>query len=281
MRKKIIIFLAAGILIVGGLFLYIYLDSHRPKHFSVTFLNIGQGDSALIKFENGQKMLVDCGPNKIVLSRLGRILPFYDRTIDYVLATHPDLDHYGGCVDVLRRYKVKTIIINGREKTNDPYWQEWNKAMREEPGATIVTMASPTSWNIASDTLHFISPDPSLLLSVGPADSNNYSIVFKLTHDRESFLFTGDMELPLENALLAKYCTSLCSALHADTLKVGHHGSESSSSENFLSFIQPKQAVISVGRNRYGHPSRRVLKHLERVGAEILRTDQLGNIRLE
>ncbi len=324
--KKIIIVIVIGLLVVGVIFVYIYIDSHRPRHFEVDFLNIGQGDSTLIQFANGQKMLVDCGPNKIVLSALGRHLPFYDNTIDYVLATHPDLDHYGGCVDVLKRYNVKNIITNGHTKPSDPYWQEWNKVMHEETyddhpltpsfarrgqrtPATIITMSSPTVWTIASDTLQFISPDPALKLDVGAADSNNYSIVFKLTHEGETFLFTGDMEVPLENELMRKYCATStvlssraesrdlarpdeisplaarlgrndngCTALRADTLKVGHHGSDTGSSEPFLAIVKAKKAIISVGKNKYGHPTLRVLKHLERSGAEILRTDQKGDI---
>ncbi len=324
--KKIIVVIILSLILAGGMLLYVYFDSHRPHHFEVDFLNIGQGDSALIKFENGQKMLVDCGPNKIVLSALGRHLPFYNRTIDYVVATHPDLDHYGGCVDVLQRYNVKNIIVNGHEKKYDPYWQEWNKMMHEEAGAKIITMASPTTWTIASDTLQFISPDPALHLDVAAADSNNYSIVFKLTHGNERFLFTGDMEVPLEDVLMEKYCgtttpdlsltlppssedlrpavgrganvtpppqgrgqgedsqmgarerVGTCPALHADTLKVGHHGSDSGSSEEFLSIVRAKTAIVSVGKNKYGHPSHRVFKRLERTGADILRTDQIGDI---
>ena len=311
--KKIFLIITISLLVIGGIFAYIYFDSHRPKQFEVDFLNIGQGDSALIQFANGQKMLVDCGPNRIVLSALSRHLPFYDKTIDYVLATHPDLDHYGGCVDVLKRYNVKNIITNGREKTYDPYWQECNRTMHAEPGATIVTMASPTMWTIASNTLQFMSPDPSFNLNVAAADSNNYSIVFKLTHGTETFLFTGDMEIPLENALMEKYCVTstsetsppvlpfakgrknrdpllskgegrersrsfACPTLHADVFKVGHHGSDTGSSEKFLSVVKPGTAVISVGKNKYGHPTLRVLKHLERTGAAVLRTDQLGDI---
>jgi competence protein ComEC len=346
--KKIIFIFAGCFLLVGGILLYIYLDSHRLKHFSVTFFNIGQGDSALIQFTNGQKMLVDCGANRKVLARLGKALPFYDRTIDYLVATHPDLDHYGGCVDVLKRYTVKNIIVNGREKKYDPYWQTWNKVMREETyddhpltpsflrrgqrrAAEIITMASPTVWTIAKGTLQFLSPDPALKLETGADDSNNYSIVFKLTHGSETFLFTGDMEDPLEKAVMGKYCVtstqlssraesrsrdasignpltresqrssdsstrgvypersrmgsgrndSECPALRADILKVGHHGSDSGTSEAFLSVVQPDQAVISVGRNKYRHTSLRVIRKLERIGAESLRTDRQGEIIIE
>lgn len=278
--KKILFFVGVMLtIILGGIFYYTI--SERQRHeFKVWFLNAGQGDSALIQFGDGETMLVDCGPDKRVLGELGRVLPFYVRTIDYVIATHSDLDHYGGCVDVLKRYDVKHIVVNDRSKFYDPYWREWDKAMRGE-GAEIITMASPTLWTIAGDTLRFLSPDPSFKLDTKADDNNNYSIVFQLTHGAKSFLFTGDMEMPLEEALMWKYCSSAvipCPALRSAVLKVGHHGSSGASSENFLAAVRPEQAIISVGPNRYGHPSRRALKHLERVGTEILRTDRLGAI---
>ncbi len=281
MKKSIIIILVLAVLI-GGLFLYTKLNNSQ-KHFQVTFFNIGQGDAALIQFNNGQKMLVDCGPDRKILAKLGRALPFYDRTIDYLLATHPDLDHYGGCVDVLKNYKVKKIIINGRKKEHDPYWRAWDQAIKDEAGAVVKIMDSPEEWLISSSTLEFLSPDTSLALDVGADDNNNYSIVFRLKNDRTSYLFTGDMELPLEKALVYKYCssTSTCPALQTDILKIGHHGSDSSSGEDFLSLVNPQIGIISAGKNnRYGHPSLRVLKKLDRAGMEILRTDEKGDIIL-
>lgn len=279
MKKKTIIILLVALVLSGSLFFYKkYNDSHH--HFQVTFFNIGQGDASLIQFNDGEKMLVDCGPDKKILAKLGQALPFYDRTIDYVLATHPDLDHYGGCVDVLKNYKVKEIIINGHKKENDPYWRAWDEAIKNE-GAIIKIIDSPEEWEISSSTLQFMSPDNSLPLEVAAADSNNYSIVFKLLSGRTSFLFTGDMEEPLEKALVHKYCSTTsttCPAIQANVLKVGHHGSDSSSGEKFLNIVQPQTATVSVGKNKYGHPSLRVLKKLERVGAEILRTDEKGDI---
>ncbi len=281
MKKKIII-ISVLVILISGIFLYTKINNSE-KHFKVTFFDIGQGDAALIQFNNGQKMLVDCGPDKKILAKLGQALPFYDRTIDFVLATHPDLDHYGGCVDVLKNYTVKEIITNGRKKENDPYWQEWDKTIEDEPGATIKVMSEPEVWTVGSSTLQFISPDPSLPLEVAAADSNNYSIVFKLQNANESFLFTGDMEMPLENALINKYCpntsTPPCPALQSDILKVGHHGSDTGSGELFLNLVHPQIATISVGKNNhYGHPSLRVIRKLERVGAQIIRTDQVGDI---
>ncbi len=274
---------ASAVLIISLSLLCYFLYKESAKHnFQVTFFDIGQGDAALIQFNDGKKMLVDCGPDRKILAKLGKTLPFYDRTIDYVLATHPDLDHYGGCVDVLKNYKVKEIIINGRKKEYNPYWREWDKAVKNE-GATIKVMDSPQVWHIASSTLEFLSPDRSLALDVKEDDNNNYSIVFRLTNGNKKFLFTGDMEVPLETALLKKYCpvtsTGSCAALESDILKVGHHGSDSSSGEEFLRAVNPKQAVISSGKNnKYGHPSLRVLRKTERAGAEILRTDTVGDI---
>ena len=320
--KKIILIISASLVLIGGIFLYIKINSHRPKQFSVSFFNIGQGDSSLITFANGQKMLVDCGPDKSVLSKLGGTLSFFDKTIDYLVVTHPDLDHYGGCLDVLKRYEVKEIVTNGSAKKYDPYWRSWDAAVRAEPAAVLVTMASPTVWSLAEDTLQFFSPDPALALNTSSADSNNHSIVFKLTHGTKSFLFTGDMEAPLETALLKKYCgesiTSLsfrtpvagvrnlvrfeqskldssssaqgglaqndnngCPALRSAVLKVSHHGSDTGSSETFLAAVQPTTAVISVGKNKYGHPSLRTIRHLERTGTKILRTDNEGDILFE
>ncbi len=263
--------------------LYFYFERQKDRlGFRVVFFNIGQGDATLIQFGNNKKMLVDCGADKKILAKLGRALPFYDRTIDYVLATHPDLDHYGGCIDVLKNYKVKEIIINGRKKEYDPYWRAWDQMIKDE-GAIIKIVDSPQEWIIASSTLEFLSPDKSLALDVGADDNNNYSIVFKLKNDRTSFLFAGDMEEPLEKALVQKYCSptsTSCPALQSDVFKVGHHGSDTSSGEDFLNFVNPQKAIISVGKNKYGHPSLRVLKKLERAGAEILITDEKGDIIL-
>ncbi|MEK7131865.1 MAG: MBL fold metallo-hydrolase [Patescibacteria group bacterium] len=279
--RKIIFIIACAVLL--GCVFYFYYNQNLPHKFQVTFFSIGQGDAALIQFANGQKMLVDCGADRKILAKLGRALPFYDRTIDYVMATHPDLDHYGGCVDVLKNYNVKEIIINGRKKEYDPYWRVWDEAVKNE-GANIKIVDSPQVWKIAGATLEFLSPDKSLALDVGVDDSNNYSIVFRLKNNRTNYLFTGDMEEPLEYALVYKYCSitsTVCPALQSDILKAGHHGSDSSSGENFLNFVNPQKAIISVGKNKYGHPSLRVLKKLERAGTEILRTDERGDIFME
>lgn len=270
--------------LVVGLLLYIKFTKESNRHFGITFFNVGQGDAVLIQFADGQKMLVDCGIDKSVLNRLGEALPFYDRTLDFLLVTHPDADHYGGCAGVLKRYEVKNIITNGEEKPNDPYWPVWQKYVQAEK-AINKNITQAEDWDIAGTKLEFLSPDQSLILAGKDGEGNNKSIVFRLLNDNQSFLLVGDAETLLENALLNKYCVStstplVCSRLKADVLKVGHHGSDSSSGELFLSAVAPSKAVISVGKNKFGHPSFRVLKKLQREGAEVWRTDESGDISL-
>lgn len=280
-HKKIL--LAAGIVLllsVGLLFYFLYKEFTKHE-FKVIFFDVGQGDASLIQFANGEQMLVDCGPDKNILSRLGRALPFYDRSIDYLMVTHPDLDHYGGCIDVLKNYTIKRVIVNGHTKS-DSFWQTWEKTLQAE-GAMVKVISDPQVWTIASSTLEFLSPDKDLALKIDADDSNNYSIIFRLKNDDASFLFTADMELPLENALLEKYCIDIsvfnCPALEANILKVGHHGSDTSSGEDFLRAVKAKEGVVSNGKNnKYGHPSLRVLRKLERAGMGVIRTDTVGNI---
>src|SRR3989339_155923 len=126
MNRRMLVILVVVLLVIFGLLIYLQYFVSNIRSSRVVFFNVGQGDAALVDFGNGQKMLIDCGPDRKILSKLGQYLPFYDRTIDYLLISHPDLDHYGGCVDVLRRYDVKNIIENGATKS-DPYFQVWDK----------------------------------------------------------------------------------------------------------------------------------------------------------
>lgn len=272
-RRKIILLLTLAIFICGVLY---YQRSERlRREFKVVFMNVGQGDAALVQFENGEKMLVDCGPNRSVLTALGRNMVFYDRTIDYLLVTHPDLDHYGGCIDVLKNFQVKKIFTNGEDKKGDPFYVEW-KTVSLQKNVEFVTTS--TVLAVASSTYRFFMPDRDLGLN--KSDANNYSIVFLLDHLGKKFLFTGDMGAEAEELLVKKYCpdNSPGCALDADILKVGHHGSDGSSSELFLQKVSPTTAVISVGKNKYGHPGMRAIRHLLRSGADIKRTDLDGDV---
>lgn len=280
MKKRAVILLVTTILFVVSFFIYREYQKLHGQKFSVTFFNIGQGDSALIKFRNGEKMLVDCGPDSLVLNKLSASLSFFDRSIDYLLVSHPDLDHYGGCPDVISRYYVKNIIINSEKKEYDNFWQAWNSAMYSS-GAKIKLVTTTYNLSIAETIINFLATASSS--PILKPDSNNNSLVFKLTDPKSdtSVLFTGDIEADAERAYRLTYCTvssTLCPYLHVKYLKAAHHGSDSSSSEDWLDAIRPDVAIVSVGKNKFGHPSLRVLRHLSRVGAEIWRTDEKNDI---
>ena len=265
--KKIII----AILILLALVVIVYTVTRKENTNSVraVFLDIGQGDASYVAFENGEDMLVDCSKDRRVLSALGRHMRFFDRTIDYLVVTHPDRDHYGGCVDVLKRFYVKHILYNGGKKEYDEYWQTFWQALQAEH-AEYTEIAKEETWQIGSSTLHFLYPDRPEKEISGDVETNNKSIVFVLRFGNSSIVFTGDAEKELEEYLIQKYGNEL----EADILKVGHHGSPSSSEEPFLRMVSPQYATISVGKeNTYGHPSLRVIRRLERVGAKVWRTD--------
>ncbi len=276
--KKILLFLIIIWITVFSLVIYLHLQ--KNNQFKIIFFDIGQGDSALIKFTNGQKMLVDCGPDKKVLAKLGKYLPFYDRTIDYLAISHFDLDHYGGCVDVLKRYTVKNIIYNGSEKITDKYWQTWDEfRIKEQSNEFIVWQTS--TWKMGNSKIEFLWPLSSQLIGLDIDNENNKSIVFRLVNDNTSVLFTGDMEEKIENILMKTYCipsSTSCPSLESKILKAGHHGSDSSSSKEFIEKVNPDKAIISVGKNNFGHPSLRILRIMERASLEVLRTDQLRDI---
>lgn len=277
--RRVFLFLLFFLVSIIGLFLF--SQNFNQNKFEVIFFDVGQGDSALINFENGAKMLVDCGKGKKILYKLGKYLPFFDRQIDYLLISHFDLDHYGGCIDVLKRYDVKNLIVSNI-KGDDDYYLEFEKVAGSEPEMKIKTINSYEQVNIGSSTLVFLSP----LEEFNFTDKNDASIVFKLVNSITTILFVGDLEEKGEELILQKYCgvnnnlkmaSSDC-IVESQILKVGHHGSAGSSSEDFLQLVNPQTATISVGENSFGHPSLRVLKKIERLNAEILRTDEIGDI---
>jgi len=280
MYKKWRVALILGIIVFATFFFYWQYWERNKYHFRVIFFNVGQGDAALINFSNGQKMLVDCGPDATVLSRLGAYLPFYDHVIDYLVVSHPDLDHYGGCIDVLKKYQVNNIIENGDQKFNDQYWQNRNLFANKERANRFVPTNKYTFWLLGGEKVEFFKTDEQYLLTKDN-EGNNRSLVFRLSSVNNSFLFSGDAEVPLELALIKTFCpngVNGCDVFQADYLKVGHHGSDSSSSEEWLEAVRPKFGIVSVGKNKFGHPSLRVIRKLERINAELWRTDQRGDI---
>jgi competence protein ComEC len=293
MKKAQLIILIVLAITVGMLF-YIKKDDKeltsevqgeklvQNDFVKVTFLDVGQGDATFIEFQDGEQMLVDCSQDARVVEALGRVMPYYDHEIDYLMITHPDLDHYGGCVEVMNRFDVKNIVYNGLKKENDEMWTEFWQAIQNE-GAKYFVIEKEDVWNISSTSLHFLYPDHSIAEDAKiPGDkkepnTNNTSIVFKLSYGEEDLLMMGDAEEDLEKYLIQTYDGQL----DVEVIKAGHHGSATASSQEFLDLTSPSSTIISCGlNNRFGHPSRRVLKRLEREGSGIWRTDLGGDIMM-
>lgn len=242
------------------------------QNLLVSFFDIGQGDSIFIETPNGNQILVDGGPGDKILAKLGQALPFWDRSIDAVIATHPDSDHIGGFPGVLSRYDIDFFIEPGAESTN-AVGQELEKIVREKK--IKKTLARRGMKLILDENAYLLILFPDR--DVSRMDTNDASIVAKLVYGDTSFLFTGDSPKKMEEYLVFLDKKSL----DADVLKAGHHGSKTSSSEEFLKAVSPRVAVIQVGRkNRYGHPQQEVLDRLAAVGTGVLRNDLDGDIQI-
>lgn len=270
--------LIKGFILLGLFFSFIFtwsiVKSTGDNELLVAFLDVGQGDSIYIEAPNGNQLLVDGGSNKQVLRELSEVMPYYDRSIDVLLATHPDGDHIGGLIGVLESYEVESVIESGVVSDTNV-----NKVFQErvkKEGAEHIF--ARRGMNIVLDGesevyLTVLFPD---YADVSNWDSNAASVVAKLTYGETSFLLTGDSPKEIE-----EYLVSLDGRnLDVDVLKLGHHGSRTSSSASFLSAASPTYAVISAGKdNRYGHPHRDVLQSLSALGISYLGTYENGTIK--
>jgi competence protein ComEC len=267
MRNKKLIYILIFALFAIGLILAGIIGLGRNQELKIIFLDVGQGDAILIE-QGGNQILIDGGPSEqVLMEKLGRFIPFWDRKIETLIATHPDKDHIAGLMAVMKNYQVGTII-NSRVPQESEISQEFEKLISQEKITEIAGEPGlKVSW-----------PNGASLKIVEAKiakDTNQGSVVARLNFGENSFLFTGDITENEEKDLMAKIPDSLA----ADFLKVAHHGSKYATSTEFLDSVKPKEAIISVGKNnRYGHPTAEVLGRLEERGINILRTDQSGDI---
>lgn len=240
----------------------------------VWFLDVGQGDAILVQSPDGHQILVDGGPDPQVLQRaLGRTLPFWDRTLDLVVLTHPDGDHAGGLVDLLVRYRVGRVLMAGAS-ADEPAAREW-QAQVEEANLPLVIARRGMVLDLGGGALAEVLHPPADASAFLPGD-NNGSIVLRLRFGGVAALLTGDLEREGEDILL-RTGQSLRSAV----LKVAHHGSARGTTEPFLEAVGPHLAVVSVGSgNRFGHPAAAVLERLTERDVAVLRTDLRGTVEV-
>ena len=264
-------------LLAGGLFLWAQALARSDGHLHVYFLDVGQGDSALIVTPGGRQVLIDGGPGHGTATRaLAGLLPWGDRSIDLVVLTHLDDDHSRGLLRVLEHYSVGGLMV-GKGVSDSPDFAPWHTAL-EQHGVTRIDVTSGLRMELEQGvTVDALNP-PAAGRVWPEQDRNNPSVALRLVYGQSAFLFTADIEEEAED-LLARSPATLASAV----LKVSHHGSGTSTIQPFLDRVRPAVAVISAGEdNRFGHPDPDIVSRLEAaVGPEfVYRTDRHGTVEV-
>jgi len=255
---------------IAVIFLLFYFFAFQPKTTSnaVVFCNVGQGDGALVK-SGDSEILIDAGKNdNAMMNCLSKYLSPNDKTIEKVIASHYDSDHIGGFAQVFENYEVKAAYGLGSKAGKDTEtYKNWLNNINKE-GISEQTLISGMNLNFSGGNIEVFYPNYNVDYS-----STNLSDVLKLHFLGKTFLFTGDLELPdwqiLENENVN---------LEADILKVAHHGSKNGTDQKVIDAVSPREAVISVGKNSYGHPVELVLELFSNNMIDIKRTDQIGDV---
>lgn len=234
-------------------------------------LDIGQGDALFVESPSGTQMLVDGGPIHSILAPLSKVMPLYDKKIDVLMITNPDADHIGGFIDILKNYEVSYIIEPGTFNKSKTYATIEQLVKEKNVKKIIATKGMVLDLGSGvKDTILFPDRD------VSKWSTNDGSIVSKLTYGNYSIMLTGDATKMTEAIVLSENSAQF---LKSDILKIGHHGSHTSSSRAFVQAVAPTYALISDGKgNSYGHPHQETLDTLNSFGIKILRTDLLGTI---
>ena len=236
---------------------------------TVDILDIGQGDAILIRSPEGKSVLIDGGTGKVDVVPMLRERGISE--LSMIVGTHAHADHIGGIDEVLEEIPVKVYLDNGMPHTTKTY--EKVMALIEQKEIRYIEGKRDQEFNLGSEVKLQILHPQDVLLRNTRSDLNSNSVVIRMMHGKNCFLFTGDAEEPTEHSLVRQ------GVGQCDILKVPHHGSNHSSTTAFLNEIQPKVALISLGENnRYGHPGEETMARLERTGAEIYRTDTMGTI---
>lgn len=267
----------AGIFSLGlflAIFSLIFLSQYfRPAILKVSFYDVGQGDAIFIETPERYQVLIDGGPGAKVIGEIAKDMPFYDRTIDLVVATHFDADHIGGLIDVIERYTVKTILLPRRE-TDTALAKRFAHAVKNE-GAMVKEGAR------FEKVQKIELPGGVEFEILNPVEGKSYTndndagIVSLIRYGAIEFLLLADVGKKEERSLLSFLPQGI------EVVKVAHHGSKTSSDKEFLSRVSPRLFVIQAGKdNRYGHPTKETLETLALVGGSVWRTDTQGTLTI-
>lgn len=252
--------------IIFGAFLTWREIIHLPDgRMHAVFFNIGQGDSTLMTTPRGKHILIDGGPDKTALYKLGEYFGPGEKVIDAVILSHPHSDHLTGILEVFKRYTVKKIFLP-KSTIDTPEYSKLLEFLASK-SSDVYFVDSKFTYDIDGMKLNFLHPEG----SASEKNINNQSVLVLAAYGKNRILFTGDLEKEGQDKNLEEDVAS-------DILKAPHQGSSDSLNEAFLKKASPKFAVISVGENNYGHPSLRVIKSYERQGIATLITQERGDI---
>jgi len=267
-------------LVLGTFLIYQPIFSTFSSNLlEVTFFDVGEGDSIMISSPSFQgvfnrvQILIDGGPSRDIVEKVAREMSFFDRQIELIILTHPDKDHIGGLFEILETFKVEKILMPKIKGSNEEkeILTSFEKLILEK-GIKIY---------FAKEGQQILLPDKSTFWIFWPPEdfiseyTNDFSIICKFSFGKIDFLFTGDAPKKVEYQLLTKNFN-----LESEIFKIAHHGSKNSTSEYFLRKVSPEVAIISVGKNHYGHPSKGVLDLILKYDIKLLRTDKNGDIKI-
>lgn len=247
--------------------------------FHLIVCDVGQGDAILATFKSTQ-VLIDGGPNNQVVDCLGQHLPFWDREIELVVLTHPEEDHYRGLIEVVRRYRVGTLLTTNLEHQSGDYQLLVTEVKNR--GIKVVNPVVGQEIEVGLISLDILWPSQTSLAVLGASPTtsnpNDYSIVSRLSFGTFDILLAGDIQPPVTDQTVPQV---LGLSGEIEVLKIPHHGSKNGLTDTFLKVVNPKLAVISVGKNAWGHPHQEILKLLEDRGITTYRTDKTGEVEIE
>jgi competence protein ComEC len=248
--------------------------------------DVGQGDGAILVHKN-MELIIDGGPNNNFIDCLSKHMPFWDRTIELVILSHPQADHFQGLIEVFKRYKVEKFLISGLSAST----KEFGVLENVVGGSTtqVLTAREGMQMRVGSIYLDILSPSEKLIIAKSQkteakvlgafsskADPNKFSVVALLSFNQFDALFTGDIDPEIEKEILLSE-----NLRPVEYIKVPHHGSKNGLEENFLNAFHPEVALISAGKNNsYGHPHKEILDLLEKYKVKVFRTDQDGEIEI-
>jgi len=269
--RKYGLWIFALLLLLVNIFLFRldWQNSHRGLTFAM--LDVGQGDALFIESPTGTQIMFDAGPARKVLGPLAQVMSPFDKSIDVLVITNPDADHVGGVFGYLKNYKVGAVFEPGT-LTDSKIYQNFKNEIAKQNIPNILARRGMKLDMGGGAFIDILFPDRDVVAWT----TNDGSVVARLTYGQTSVMLTGDSTMKTERIILSE---NSLTQLKSTILKVGHHGSRTSTSGEFVKAVSPQYALISDGKdNKYGHPHEETLDTLSQFGAKIFRTDLFGSI---